>query len=158
MRDADLSAFYVDRGVSAGMLLGAEAAGFAGRDYDVRIANDADGTFAAAADRPLRAAWKRGYKARALDDSIVCRDGWKCAAMHDPSGRRGIWYRTEGEPGRPQQLVIGGGRDGDEYVVSLPFQGLGAIYTLKEILEVSRWMIDDHGTRRGADVLDEAPA
>lgn len=147
--DVDASVFYVDRGVSEGMLRGAEAAGFADRSYEVRAADDAQGRAeAAAADLPLRAAWKRGYKTRALDDSIVHRGGWKCAAMHDPSGRRGIWYQERGDI-----LAVQGGREG-EFEAQIPIDRRE--HNLLTILSTSRWMIDDHGTRKGADVLAES--
>jgi len=32
--------------------------------------------------------------------------GWRCAAMHDPSGRRGLWYREVRMGPEPQHLGL----------------------------------------------------
>lgn len=65
VRDADLTAVYVNRGVSSGMIRGVEAAGFAERPYDVRVL-DAGG-------------WGRGI----LDGEEALIDAW-----HRGNGRR----------------------------------------------------------------------
>lgn len=43
-------------------------------------------------------------------------DGWICVAMHDPSGRRGLWYRLTAEG-----IEICAGREGDDDFVKIPF-------------------------------------
>lgn len=56
--------------------------------------------------------------------------GWRCAAMHDPSGRRGLWYRdvrmgpepTHLEllhPGPRVGVEVCAGREGDDAFVAL---------------------------------------
>lgn len=85
-------------------------------------------------------------------ERVGCSPGpdWSCAAMHDPSGRRGIWYKVERKEGRTE-ISIAGGRDAKEYqsTIIVPSEEAEKIIN---ILEVSRWMIDDHGTRAGANV------
>jgi hypothetical protein len=47
--------------------------------------------------------------------------GMTCVAMHDSSGRRGLWYRIAGPDSSGQtQLEICAGREGDDVSVSIP--------------------------------------
>jgi hypothetical protein len=73
VRDADLTAVYINRGVSAGMLRGVEAAGFANRPYDVRVI-DAPvwGRGWLNGPETLENAWKRGRRTGedVLDESV----------------------------------------------------------------------------------------
>lgn len=58
--------------------------------------------------------------------SSLEKAGWKCIAMHDPAGRRGVWYRTTPRDVRTDQKIqepVGtiemcAGREGDDaYVI-----------------------------------------
>jgi len=42
-------------------------------------------------------------------------DDWKILAMHDPSFRRGLWYRTAGK-----RIQFCSGREGDDAFASVP--------------------------------------
>jgi len=55
-------------------------------------------------------------KASAGNGTYRCKEpGWKLAAMNDPSGRRGIWFRRAGDG----KLEICAGRGGDDRYVAL---------------------------------------
>ena len=41
--------------------------------------------------------------------------GWICVAMHDPQGRRGLWYRESGD----EQIELCAGREGDDSYIRI---------------------------------------
>jgi hypothetical protein len=74
--------------------------------------------------------------------------GWQLAAMHDPAGRRGIWFRTARDPatGRVAVLEVCGGREGDDYYARFEVGANAAraeVDALEGILDTSRWVLDD---------------
>ena len=64
--------------------------------------------------------------------------GWKLAAMNDPSGRRGIWYRvTENTFGDTVSIEICSGREGDDHYVKLDIPASGPVYdALVELVDI----------------------
>lgn len=69
---------------------------------------------------------------------ISAEHGWRCCSMHDPSGRRGIWYRTT-ETG---ELRIVAGREGDDAEVLIPKE---FAKPLADCLSYGAWMQEDYG-------------
>ena len=68
---------------------------------------------------------------------------WRLAAMNDPNGRRGIWFKGTPTGG----VEICAGREGDDYHVQLkPGEVLSPVqlYQLLECLEVGAWMVKDY--------------
>jgi hypothetical protein len=68
--------------------------------------------------------------------------GWIQIANHDPSGRRGLWYRVSASPGDDPKACIEvcSGREGDDSYVKLsPGQTLTDrdIYDLFDVLMVA---------------------
>jgi len=58
--------------------------------------------------------------------------------MHDPSGRRGIWFRLLLDG----QLEIRAGREGDDAACFVP---RGTAKSLLDCLEYGAWMQEDYG-------------
>lgn len=46
-----------------------------------------------------------------MSNNRAFESGWRCASLHDPSRRRGIWFRTP----QPGVLELCAGREGDDY-------------------------------------------
>lgn len=73
--------------------------------------------------------------------------GYVLAAMNDPSGRRGIWYRESpvDEGARPLTKVeICGGREGDDCYISLAIGDVvspDTLRSLEQILSRGAWMV-----------------
>lgn len=99
--------------------------------------------------------------------SAVPKRGWQLAAMNDPSGRRGIWYRVDPvvsfNPLDPsgRTLKLWGGREGDDYsaVVDELHVGSATFEALVSILETGSWMLEESGihTGRWCDRLEPTP-
>lgn len=73
---------------------------------------------------------------------------WILVSMHDPAGRRGIWYReTLKAPFEPGSLEVCAGREGDDEYIQLR---VGETVTpeilerLRACLQVGAWMLDEH--------------
>lgn len=65
---------------------------------------------------------------------------WSCCSMHDPTERRGIWWRVIGDT-----LEIRAGREGDDVAVRLTVGNVLSQKQLRAIddcLSVGAWMID----------------
>lgn len=92
--------------------------------------------------------------------------GMSCVSMHDPTGRRGIWYRTETTPTictrtlvtsegqRPikstypavTKVEIVAGREGDDEEVTLCVGDtitLEMLYRLEGCLRIGAWMLEE---------------
>jgi hypothetical protein len=73
--------------------------------------------------------------------------GYILAAMNDPSGRRGIWYRESpvDEGARPlTKIEICGGRGGDDCYISLAIGDVvspDTLRSLEQILSRGAWMV-----------------
>lgn len=69
---------------------------------------------------------------------------FRCAANHDPSGRRGIWFRRVAT--NPLTLDIIGGREGDDYECTLqegtPIPS-GPLIALMGLLNTSANMLEE---------------
>lgn len=63
---------------------------------------------------------------------------WRCCSMHDPDGRRGVWFKVLPDG----SLHVRAGREGDDASCTVP-QPLGN--RLKECLEWGAWMQEDYG-------------
>lgn len=63
---------------------------------------------------------------------------WRCCSMHDPSGRRGVWYRTLPD-GR---LEIRAGREGDDACSFIPAE---LAESVDNCLSYGAWMQEDYG-------------
>lgn len=66
----------------------------------------------------------------------------RCCSMHDPSGRRGIWYEVQ-----DGTLIVKAGREGDDaQAVLRPGEVLTAdtIAALVGCLDVGAWMLEDN--------------
>ncbi len=96
-----------------------------------------------------------------------CTDaGMSCVSMHDPKGRRGIWYRTETEATSCMRTIatsdgqrsvettypavtkieIVAGREGDDESVTLRVGDtitLEMLYRLEGCLRVGAWMLEE---------------
>lgn len=87
-------------------------------------------------------------------------DDWRCCSMHDPSGRRGIWFKTDGvdlvaddigcgmlQTETVNQIEICAGREGDDAEVTLR---AGQTLTKTDVLallgclEVGAWMHEEN--------------
>ena len=73
---------------------------------------------------------------------------YECCSMHDPTGRRGIWFRLPGGPTDFTRIEICAGREGDDYHLTL---AAGQILTTRDIFELEGVL----GT--GAWMLQETP-
>lgn len=77
---------------------------------------------------------------------MIFDDSWRCCSMHDPSGRRGIWFRfqTNGK------FEICAGREGDDAKVTLQV-GDTLTYTnlgqLLACLEYGAWMQEEYAQK-----------
>lgn len=85
--------------------------------------------------------------------------GMSCVSMHDPTGRRGIWYRTETTPtptptarGRSRRplavtkVEIVAGREGDDEEVTLRVGDtitLEMLHRLEGCLRIGAWMLEE---------------
>lgn len=72
---------------------------------------------------------------------------WACCSMHDPAGRRGIWFRSDeaGPGGAVTDLEACSGREGDDCHVRLRAgQTLTAadLSALRDVLHTGRWMVE----------------
>ena len=71
-------------------------------------------------------------------------DAWRCASMHDPSGRRGVWFTSIPGP----SITVCAGREGDDATVTLK---VGDVLTQEQVtgllscLEYGAWMQEDYG-------------
>jgi hypothetical protein len=62
---------------------------------------------------------------------------WRCVSMHDPAGRRGVWYQRVGST-----LEVRGGREGDDAV----YIALGDdADQLENVLSYGAWMQEEYG-------------
>lgn len=69
--------------------------------------------------------------------------GYILAAMNDPSGRRGIWYR---QADRSDPIDICGGREGDDAHVTLKIGDVitpRMLFDLEDILSRGAWMVEE---------------
>ena len=78
-----------------------------------------------------------------------------CVSMHDPTGRRGIWYRTETTPmptpdGSTYPAVtkveIVAGREGDDEEVTMRVGDtitLEMLHRLEGCLRIGAWMLEE---------------
>lgn len=68
--------------------------------------------------------------------------GWQCASMHDPAGRRGIWFRRES----PGAVEVCAGREGDDAYVRI---AVGDTVSSEQVtavlgcLAVGAWMLEE---------------
>ena len=78
------------------------------------------------------------------------REGWRCAANHDSSGRRGCWYRTQ-----DGVLEVSAGREGDDYILMMPLNTPQAV-ALQGILDTLAWVYEDmrDGASTGCDCTE----
>lgn len=81
---------------------------------------------------------------------------WTLAAMHDPAGRRGIWYRETRREGRLVAIEVCGGREGDDYYARFDagVVGVGPLAMLDGVLGTSHWMLGDVEDLAGRAVAD----
>lgn len=71
--------------------------------------------------------------------------GWQCASMHDPAGRRGIWFRESAGV-----VELCAGREGDDWYARLAVGDTlsGAqIAAILECLSVGAWMLSEQEDR-----------
>ncbi len=91
------------------------------------------------------------------ENTVVLRrndPGWRLAALNDPSGRRGIYYRTTPphytDTPEPFVLEVCGGREGDDYCARFEAPADGplraAVLGLLGCLQTGHWMLWTHGT------------
>jgi len=70
----------------------------------------------------------------------ILEEGWVCAALEDPAGRRGIWFRYSASADR---LEVCGGREGDDFYVDLRVDGNSLdhrqLNELVGLLDTARW-------------------
>lgn len=67
--------------------------------------------------------------------------GWKCISMHDPSGRRGVWFRVNSQN---STIEICAGREGDDWYSKIEVGNIISINDIKnlaECLSVGSWML-----------------
>ncbi len=90
-----------------------------------------------------------------------CNDaGMVCVSMHDPTGRRGIWYRTETTPTlctrtastypAVTEVEIVAGREGDDEAVTMRVGDtitLEMLHRLEGCLRVGAWMLEEAAER-----------
>lgn len=74
-------------------------------------------------------------------------DEWRCCSMHDPSSRRGIWFRDLPD-GR---LEIRAGREGGDAVAFIPAELARAV---GDCLSYGAWMLEDYTTAPALAWLD----
>ena len=74
--------------------------------------------------------------------SPVPKEKWRCASMHDPAGRRGIWFAVHNDV-----LVVRGGREGDDAWAEIPRSMLPRkeFDELVAALEYGAWQQEDNG-------------
>lgn len=71
--------------------------------------------------------------------------GWELAAMNDPAGRRGIWYRaTFAGENELVALEVCGGREGDDAYARFEVHehNRDAVHGLLDVLERAAWAVD----------------
>jgi len=75
-------------------------------------------------------------------DNVTLTPGWRCASMHDPAGRRGIWYRVQ-----DGVLEVRGGRRGDDADARIERASLPAkeFDELVSALGYGAWMQEEYG-------------
>ena len=84
----------------------------------------------------------------ARGDDPTCRGtlpGYELLAMHDPSGRRGLWARYE-----EAAVELCAGREGDDaYVCFEVGEAVTAekLQQLRDVLGYARWMADEAGIK-----------
>lgn len=78
---------------------------------------------------------------------------WRCASMHDRSGRRGIWFRSMPDG----DLQIRAGREGGDNVAVLSVKEVPGriIAAVRGCLEVGAWMQEDEGPDTKMEVLGD---
>lgn len=77
--------------------------------------------------------------------------GYVLAAMNDPSGRRGIWYR---QTDRNTPLEICGGREGDDAYVKMTIGEAitpRMLFEVEDILSRGAWMVDEQKAQAARD-------
>lgn len=74
--------------------------------------------------------------------SSVPRDKWRCVSMHDPAGRRGVWFAVHNNV-----LTVRGGREGDDAWAEIPRSSLPKeeFDELVSALEYGAWQQEDYG-------------
>ncbi len=67
---------------------------------------------------------------------------WRCASMHDPNGRRGVWFKVEDDV-----LIVCGGREGNDAWSEIPRSSLpvNVFDALVAALQSGAWMQETHG-------------
>lgn len=67
---------------------------------------------------------------------------WTCISMHDPDGRRGVWYRVS-----DGYLEVRGGREGDDAWAKIPVAGIpdDELAELVSAFDYGHWMQSDYG-------------
>lgn len=68
--------------------------------------------------------------------------GWRLAAMNDPSARRGIWYRFNRE-----ELEVRAGREGDDTYAMIRVSEVldsASLSSLVHAFEIGAWMIEEN--------------
>lgn len=69
--------------------------------------------------------------------SVYNEKGWICIAMHDPAGRRGLWYRLN----KDGLLEFRAGREGDDAYVAIPIKKVIQA-DLKSVFEYARYAFE----------------
>ena len=83
---------------------------------------------------------------------------YECCSMHDPTGRRGIWFRLPGGATNFNEIEICAGLEGDDYRLTLT---AGQTLTTKDIfqlhsaLDTGAWMLEDNPP--GRDLWGRSP-
>lgn len=69
--------------------------------------------------------------------------GWECISMHDPSGRRGIWFRVSNQN---STIEICAGREGDDWYSKIEVGKTISIFdicSMVDCLSVGSWMLNN---------------
>lgn len=67
--------------------------------------------------------------------------GWRCASMHDPAGRRGIWFRES-----PGVVELCAGREGDDWYARIAVGDTVSreqVASLLDCVAVGAWMLSE---------------
>lgn len=68
---------------------------------------------------------------------VYNEEGWICVAMHDPDGRRGLWYRLN----KNGLLEFRAGREGDDAYVAI-FDARASVPAMINVFECARYAFE----------------
>ena len=91
------------------------------------------------ADVNAAIAWVEGVGVAPEDPHATIHNNWRCVSMHDPDGRRGVWYQWDKAT---LTLTVRGGREGDDAVRTI--YGADAV-ALEHVLSYGAWMQEEFG-------------